>query len=138
MAKKAFNPADFLHKEEAASSAPRQASSSTFIPTNDVAADIQALVEQIEASGTDITAGYDNWRDIGFALVDALGEDGREFYHRISRFHPKYTSADTDTQYTACLRAGRDGITSRTLFYIAQQHGITVRRLPLPRGCLPR
>ena len=134
MAKKAFNPADFLHKEEAASSAPRQASSSTFIPTNDVAADIQALVEQIEASGTDITTGYDNWRDIGFALVDALGEDGRDFYHRISRFHPKYTSADTDKQYTACLRAGRDGITSRTLFFIAQQHGITVRRLPFPKG----
>ena len=134
MAKKTFNPADFLHKEEAASPTPRQTSSSTFIPTNDVATDIHALVEQIETSGTDITVGYDNWRDIGFALVEAFGEEGREFYHRISRFHPKYNSAEADKQYTACLHAGRDGITPRTLFYIAQQHGITVRRLPLPKG----
>ena len=134
MAKKKFNPADFLPKKNVSTSAPQKASSSTFIPTDDVAADIQALVEQIEASGTDITVGYENWRDIGFALVEALGEDGREFYHRISHFHPKYTSAETDKQYTACLHAGRDGITPRTLFYLAQQHGITVRRLPSPKG----
>ena len=93
MAKKKFNPADFLPKKNVSTSAPQKASSSTFIPTDDVAADIQALVEQIEASGTDITVGYENWRDIGFALVEALGEDGREFYHRISHFHPNYTSA---------------------------------------------
>ncbi len=134
MATKKFNPADYLKTKNEAPSVPQKASSSTFIPSNDVAADIQALVEQIEASGTDITIGYENWRDIGFALVEALGEDGREFYHRISHFHPKYNTADTDKQYNACLRAGRDGITPRTLFYIAQQHGITVRRLPFPKG----
>ena len=134
MAKKTFNPADFLRKGESASPAPRQTSSSTFIPNDDVASDIQALVEQIEASGTDITVGYDNWRDIGFALVDALGEDGREFYHRISHFHPKYNSTLADKQYDACLHSNRQGITSRTLFFIAQQYGITVRRLPFPKG----
>ena len=134
MAKKTFNPADFLNKETPATSVPQKASSSTFIPSNDVAADIQALVEQIEASGTDITAGYENWRDIGFALVEALGEDGRDFFHRLSRFNANYDHAEADKQYSACLHARKEGITPRSLFYFAQQHGITVRRLPHPKG----
>ncbi|MBR5631791.1 MAG: hypothetical protein IKW82_09140, partial [Bacteroidales bacterium] len=69
MAKKKFNPGEFLNKEKTTTPAPQQASSANFIPTNDLAADIQSLVEQVEASAIDITAGYECWRDIGFALV---------------------------------------------------------------------
>ena len=94
MAKKKFNPGDFLQKEKT----PSQAPSTTFIPTDDLAADIQSLVEQVEASGIDITVGYDRWRDIGFALVEALGENGRDFFHRLSRFNADYDQAEADKQ----------------------------------------
>jgi hypothetical protein len=135
MAKKKFNPGEFLNKEKTTSPAPQQASSANFIPTNDLAADIQSLVEQVEASAIDITAGYECWRDIGFALVEALGEDGRDFFHRLSRFNASYDPAEADKQYTACLRSRGSGITPRSLFHIAQQHGITVHRLaPLTKG----
>ena len=126
MAKKKFDPGVFLKKEKTTKPAPQQTPSTKSIPINNIAADIQSLVEQIESSGTDITIGYNNWRDIGFSLVEALGEDGRNFYHRISRFHGKYTHTETDEQYTACLNSKGSGITPRTLFYIAQQHGIIV------------
>jgi hypothetical protein len=131
MAKKKFNPGEFLNKEKTTSPAPQQASSANFIPTNDLAADIQSLVEQVEASAIDITAGYECWRDIGFALVEALGEDGRDFFHRLSRFNASYDPAEADKQYTACLRSRGSGITPRSLFHIAQQHGI---RPPLRGG----
>ena len=135
MAKKKFNPGDFLNKEKTTNPAPQQTSSANFIPTNDLAADIQYLVEQVEASAIDITAGYECWRDIGFALVEALGEDGRDFFHRLSRFNASYDPAEADKQYTACLRSRGSGITPRSLFHIAQQHGITVHRLaPLTKG----
>ena len=135
MAKKKFNPGEFLNKEKTTSPAPQQASSANFIPTNDLAADIQSLVEQVEASAIDITAGYECWRDIGFALVEALGEDGRDFFHRLSRFNASYDQAEADKQYTACLHSRGSGITPRSLFHIAQQHGITVHRLaPLTKG----
>jgi len=130
MAKKKFNPGDFLQKEKT-TTPPIQAPTATFIPTDDVAADIQSLVEQVEASAIDITAGYDNWRDIGFALVEALGEDGRDFFHRLSRFNADYDHAEADRQYSACLRSRGSGITPRSLFHIAQQHGI---RPPLRGG----
>ncbi len=32
-----------------------------------VADDIELITQRIEAAGIDITAGYDNWRDLGFA-----------------------------------------------------------------------
>ena len=135
MAKKKFNPGDFLNKEKTTNPAPQQASSANFIPTNDLAADIQSLVEQVEASAIDITAGYECWRDIGFALVEALGEDGRDFFHRLSRFNASYDPAEADKQYTACLRSRGSGITPRSLFHIAQQQGITVhRQAPLTKG----
>ena len=126
MAKKKFNPGDFLQKEKT----PSQTPSTTFIPTDDLAADIQSLVEQVEASGIDITVGYDRWRDIGFALVEALGENGRDFFHRLSRFNADYDQAEADKQYTACLRSRKEGITPRSLFYFAQQHGITIHSAP--------
>ena len=135
MAKKKFNPGDFLNKEKTTTPAPQQASSANFIPTNDLAADIQSLVEQVEASAIDITAGYECWRDIGFALVEALGEDGRDFFHRLSRFNADYDQAEADKQYSACLHSRGSGITPRSLFHIAQQNGITIHRpAPLARG----
>jgi hypothetical protein len=131
MANKQFDPSEWLQdspnndKENAPKSAP-------IIPlnSNNLDADIQALVEQVEVSGIDITAGYKNWLDIGFALVEAFGEDGRDYFHRLSCFNAGYDHAEADRQYTHCLQSRGSGITPRTLFHIAKQHGI----LPPLRG----
>lgn len=134
MANKKFNPSEWssqpsssnnnstnINKNESAQPVP-------FASTDNLSSDIQSLVEQIEASSIDITVGYDHWRDICFALVEALGEDGRDFFHRLSRFNASYDQAEADKQYSACLRSCGSGITPRTLFHIAQQHGITLRK----------
>ena len=137
MAKKEFNPADYLQEENKAKTA-QQFPVTTVIPTTDgLATDIQALVEQVEASTLDITAGYENWLKIGFALAEALGEDGRDFFHRLSRFNADYDQAEADKQYDACLRSDGSGITPRSLFHIAQQHGITVRKHEAPSSVSP-
>ena len=131
MADKQFDPSEWLHdspnndKEDTPKPTP-------IIPLNNLAADIQSLVEQVEASGIDITSCYQNWLDIGFALVEALGEDGRDYFHRLSYFNADYDKAEADKQYTHCLHSRGSGITPRTLFHIAKQHGITVRNEPAP------
>ena len=61
---------------------------------------------------------------MGFALIDGFGENGREYYHRISRFHPDYQREETDKQYTRCLQAKGQGITIRSFFHLAGQAGI--------------
>ena len=82
MATKKFNPAEWQPNPVSTDNGSTKKENkpnieTSTIPIDGISADIQSLVEQIEAAGIDITAGYDRWRDIGFALVEALGEDGR-------------------------------------------------------------
>ena len=94
---------------------------------------VEALTVLIELSGTDITADYGDWCNIGFALAYEFGADGEPFFHRISAFYPNYDPKTAQKQYAACLRhrvpSGKAPITIATLFHIAKSHGIN---LPCP------
>ena len=117
MKKDVFNPDDW------APSAPRKEPAKPTTPEA-----IEALTQAVEASGIDITPNYSDWLAIAFALVAELGEDGRSVYHRLSRFNPAYDPAETDRQYSACLRDGSRKITIASLFHIAQSHGVSWSR----------
>ena len=47
--------------------------------------DVEMLTQMVEARRLDITSDYHRWLNIGFALVEGLGEYGRNFFHRLSR-----------------------------------------------------
>ena len=83
-------------------------------------------VEDIESSGIDITSDRTDWRDIGFAL-STLGEEGRDLFHRVSRFYPNYDPQETDEQFDSFLRGTGQGITLNSLFKIAKNHGVRLR-----------
>lgn len=72
---------------------------------NKVEEDVEHFVREIEQRAIDITPNYKDWVELGFALVDGLGENGREYYHRISRFYPNYQREEADKQYTHCLQS---------------------------------
>lgn len=130
MSKKTFNPSEWRDSIKSESPISSKSPKSSISPNAqfDLTEDVEELTRAIESAGIDITSGYDNWLDLGFALADGLGEGGRSFFHRISRFYPNYNETDADKQFTACLNGKREGITIRTLFYIAQQHNITISR----------
>ena len=65
---------------------------------NKVKDDVESIVREIEQRGIDIAPNYKDWMELGFALVDGLGENGREYYHRISRFYSTYQKEETDKQ----------------------------------------
>ena len=123
MSKKKFNPEDWKDPGPAAPAAPkteqakRPARPAAANPSYSATLDdqIERLTARIEATGTDITAGYDHWRDLGFALTDAMGENGRSYYHRLSRFYPGYSEQECDAQYDKCMRARGHGITILSL-----------------------
>ena len=96
------------------------------VPQGSTIEDIETVTTRIEATGTDITAGYENWRDLGFALSEELGESGRDYFHRISRFNPEYRQAETDSQYDKCLKAHGSGITIKTFFQKTKDSGISI------------
>lgn len=96
------------------------------LPTTDLFSQVDAVVAEVEQRGIDLTQGYENWRNIGFALAEGLGNQGRGYFHTLSAQHPDYNEAECDKQYDACLNAHGSGITINSLFYAAKEAGIDI------------
>lgn len=92
--------------------------------SNNKEEEIERIIYEIEQRAVDIAPEYKDWVELGFALIDGFGENGREYYHRISRFHSDYQREETDKQYTRCLQAKGQGVTIRSFFHLARQAGI--------------
>lgn len=121
MNKKIFNPKEWLEVPAKQEPQPKQ------MPTPIVSDNqFENYLQQIEYTGTDITQGYDNWRNIGFALADEFGEMGRDYFHRISKFNSAYDYKECDVQYNNCLKAKGTGVTMATIYYLAQQNNIKI------------
>jgi hypothetical protein len=121
-----FNPTDWLPQE--ANLLSRRQSSTIRNSAFPLKEEIGEIVQKIETHQIDITGDYSTWRNLGFALSDALGEAGRDYFHRISRFHPEYDQKGCDRQFDACLKAKGSGITISTFFHLAKDHGILLDR----------
>ena len=90
--------------------------------------DVEEVIRKIEAAKIDITYQYSDWVKLGFALCDGFGENGRSYFHRLSRFYPYYNSSECDCQYSKCLQSHGSGITISTFFQMAKDHGIDISR----------
>lgn len=93
----------------------------------DIRQQIELVVSRIEANNIDIAPTYEEWRNVGFALADALGADGRTFFQRVSRFYSKYEPEETDKQFTACVSSHGHGITIASFFALAKNAGVDIR-----------
>lgn len=127
MSKKTFSPKDWLDKTKSSETKQPNPLNAIVKTDDDLERQVEEIIERIEGSSTDIAPAYDDWRDLGFALADAFGENGRSFYQRLSRFYPEYAAAETDKQFDKCLKAHGHGVTIKTLFHLAKQAGIDVR-----------
>ena len=116
---KTFNPADW---QPTIQNTPQQVDPSCMTANND----LELILNRIESASIDIAPSYADWRDLGFALADALGESGRNYFHRLSRFYPSYSQSETDKQYSACLASHGHGITIKTLYHLAKSAGIDI------------
>ena len=141
-----FNPADWQDDLPEAFCEPvklKERNPLTVAPTNSswtssLEEQIEEITRRIEATGTDITATYADWLRLGFALVEALGEGGRSYFHRLSRFYPNYNAQEADTQYNNCLKARGHGVTPKSFFQLAKENGINVSiKTPKPDKPLP-
>lgn len=122
----------YLNNNTEATEPQKMISSTESLPVNllaqseDIETQVNAITKSISSRGIDITNGYTNWLNLGFALADGLGEGGRSFYHNLSRLNSGYNSAECDKQYSACLHSHRQGITIKTFFMMAKEAGINL------------
>jgi hypothetical protein len=119
-----FNPYDWI---------PKPKKQAQFCPvsqtksTSGIESDIDTIICRIESYKLDLTLNYADWLSIGFSLAAALGENGRGYFHRVSRFHPDYNYQACNLQFDKCLKRQKSGISIKTFFYLAQSAGIDIR-----------
>ena len=127
MSKKTFNPADWTETNKTESKAtafsPSPLGEGSGVRSD---SDIETITQRIEAASVDIAPNYADWRDLGFALADELGESGRSYYHRLSRFYQDYNSTEADKQFDACLKAHGHGVSIKTFYHLAKAAGVNV------------
>lgn len=96
----------------------------TMNPTG-ISGDVEKLINEIESKEVDITENYKTWFAIGCSIAKKFGENGREYFHRISRYHQSYSIENTNTQYSACLNnKDKNEYNIETLFWYAKKAGL--------------
>lgn len=90
-------------------------------PDDATTAKLETITQEIEAQQMDITGSYWDWVRVLSALANYLGEDGRDYAHRLSRFYSGYDYAATDAKFSNLLQHPEYSIKIGTLFYIARQ-----------------
>ena len=83
---------------------------------------VEAIINLIEMNAIDITSNYEDWYKIAGALNEAFGESGRDYFHRISKYHHDYSIKKTDNKYNNCRNMNR--VTLSSFFHVASEHGI--------------
>lgn len=86
---------------------------------------IDFVVEQIEEQGIDLTADYQHWMYIFFSL-STLGEDGRDYLHRVSQFNSSYSRKETDYKFNNAVRKSRF-TTPAKFFDLAKAAGVEIK-----------
>ena len=66
---------------------------------------IDSYIAHLRPNNIDITARYKDWIDLGYAIANELGEDGRERFHLISDAYPKYNRSECERQYNVILQS---------------------------------
>lgn len=84
------------------------------------------LVNQIERRGVDLTGSVVEWFRVGVALASEFGEQGRDLFHRVAKFHPDYKARENDKEFNRHLRKSGSGrIKIATFYYLCKENGIT-------------
>lgn len=126
MTKKIFNPQEWLQDINTAEISKDAACSVSETSLNPAQKEVEEIISRIEANSIDIATAYSDWRDIGFAFASEFGEQGRDYFHRISRYYTDYSINECDKQYDKCLKANGSGVTLKTFFHKAKSAGVNI------------
>lgn len=84
---------------------------------------VMRIVNKLNDTSTDITKNYEQWFQVGCALANEFGEEGRDIFHLVSQNHPKYYFETCDDFFSKCLEKEYD-FRIGTFFHLVKESGI--------------
>lgn len=88
---------------------------------------IDEYVAEVVQKGIDLAPTYADYLNLSFALVDGLGESGRNHFHSLCSVSPKYNDRHADKQYDIAIKRGKTGVTVGTFYHMLKQAGINIK-----------
>ncbi len=86
------------------------------------------IIRQLSSNRIDLLDSNNKKLEIGLSIVNTLGENGRKYYHKLSKISPKYNANETDTFYSELILKNKRHITLATFIHYAKEAGINVYR----------
>ena len=128
-----FNPLEWAQNEPSGNPQPlvetvnNQPNQAVSMSTDDFSLELQkarAVCDDLLSRGANIAESYEDYLQLGFALADGLGCEGRDIFHQLCAQSSKYREQDCERKWQECLRK-HDGRTSIASYYkMAQQAGV--------------
>ena len=128
-----FNPLEWAQNEPTSNAQPHvehvnnQPAQAANVWTDDFSLELQkarAVCDDLLGRGANIAESYEDYLQLGFALADGLGAEGRDIFHQLCAQSSKYREQDCERKWQECLRK-HDGRTSIASYYkMAQQAGV--------------
>jgi hypothetical protein len=88
----------------------------------------EKVVSNIEQFNVDLTSDYSDWIKIGYAFANEFGENGRDFFHRVSQFYHGYSRKECDEKYSYFLSNANGKSSIATFFYYAKLSNMQYRQ----------
>ncbi|PQJ77514.1 BT4734/BF3469 family protein [Polaribacter glomeratus] len=100
----------------------------TYLKTNDSETTkntVEKCINIIQNRGIDITGNYQTWFPICCSIANEFGENGRDYFHILSRMSNIYDERKTENQYTHSMKTKYPyGI--GTFFYFCKLNNVTI------------
>lgn len=108
----------------------RSNSDVSYCKANDPNSEIRDCVRYLKAAvemEVDLFDSYEYWKRGAFAMSSTFGNDGRDMFHRICSFSPKYDERECDKIYDKGLKTAMNGDETKkiyTLFDMLKQKNV--------------
>lgn len=89
---------------------------------------VEMIIDKVVERQIDITEPFDDWVTIGAALTKEFGENGRDYLHALSQFHPWYSPKTTNHVFDCCLKGDYGPGNISDYFRISSKHKVTIGR----------
>lgn len=84
----------------------------------------RAVTDELLQIGANIAESYNDYLQLGFALANGLGAEGRDIYHQLCAKSTKYRQEDCEKKWQECLRKNDGRTTIATFYKMAQDAGV--------------
>ncbi len=89
--------------------------------------DFEEILNQITGRRINLCEDYNDWVRCGFSIASHFGENGRQFFHKISEISEKYKVSRCNKQYDYCLRnKSANPVNISTFYFLCKQAGVNI------------